>query len=554
MNNDFTQLHLRPELIQAVTARGYTEPTPIQSAVIPAMLAGHDILGQAQTGTGKTAAFALPILQKLTPGQGKIQALVLAPTRELAMQVARATYEYGRFHGASVLPIYGGQPYERQIRRLQKGVDIVVGTPGRLLDLMRQKALDLSHLDTVVLDEADEMLSLGFIEDIEAILQQTPAARQTALFSATLPAEIRQLAQKYMRDPQSITIERKQLTVESIEQRYYLVHASDKLAAMTLLFEAEEISRALIFTRTRVAASDLADALTARGFPADALHGELGQQARERILERFRQNQCQVLVATDVAARGLDIDDISHVFNYDLPQDPEVYVHRIGRTGRAGKAGIAISLWTPSERWRLQQIESYTRQSIGRGVLPTAEEIQASRETRLIEQIKVWMRRGRYRREWELVADMVDEGHEPLEIAAAALKLARGEERHRPIMTVREVLEERPRKPKQSKQRSGKSQNNNGARSWQRDRGGAKSHEPGMVRLVLDAGKIHGVRIGEVVGAIAAQANIPGSAIGKIRVQDAQTLVDVPEQFVGQVLDKNNVYRINRRVVSLAQA
>ncbi|MCB0089494.1 MAG: DEAD/DEAH box helicase, partial [Caldilineaceae bacterium] len=476
MNNDFTQLHLRPELIQAVTARGYTEPTPIQSAVIPAMLAGHDILGQAQTGTGKTAAFALPILQKLTPGQGKIQALVLAPTRELAMQVARATYEYGRFHGASVLPIYGGQPYERQIRRLQKGVDIVVGTPGRLLDLMRQKALDLSHLDTVVLDEADEMLSLGFIEDIEAILQQTPAARQTALFSATLPAEIRQLAQKYMRDPQSITIERKQLTVESIEQRYYLVHASDKLAAMTLLFEAEEISRALIFTRTRVAASDLADALTARGFPADALHGELGQQARERILERFRQNQCQVLVATDVAARGLDIDDISHVFNYDLPQDPEVYVHRIGRTGRAGKAGIAISLWTPSERWRLQQIESYTRQSIGRGVLPTAEEIQASRETRLIEQIKVWMRRGRYRREWELVADMVDEGHEPLEIAAAALKLARGEERHRPIMTVREVLEERPRKSKQGKQRSDKSQNNNGARSWQRDRGGAKSH------------------------------------------------------------------------------
>ncbi|MEZ4706299.1 MAG: DEAD/DEAH box helicase [Caldilineaceae bacterium] len=553
MNNEFSQLHLHAELVQAVVARGYTAPTPIQSAVIPEMLAGHDILGQAQTGTGKTAAFALPILQNLTPGQGAVQALVVAPTRELAMQVARAMYEYGRFHGVTVLPVYGGQPYERQIRRLQKGVDVVVGTPGRLLDLMRQKALDLRHVQTVVLDEADEMLSLGFIEDIEAILQQTPAGRQTALFSATLPAPIRQLAQKYMRDPQSITIERQQLTVESIEQRYYLVHASDKLAAMTLLFEAEEISRALIFTRTRVAASDLADALTARGFPADALHGELGQQARERILERFRQNQCQVLVATDVAARGLDIENISHVFNYDLPQDPEVYVHRIGRTGRAGKTGIAISLWTPSERWRLQQIESYTRQPIARGVLPTAEEIQARREERLLEQIKVWIRRKRYRREWEMVADLVEEGHEPLEIAAAALKLARGEERQRPIMAVREI-EERPPMRERRQRQPGKRQKGAAAPAWQRDRGGAQSHEPGMVRLVLDAGKIHGVRIGEIVGTIAAQANIPGSAIGKIRVQDAQTLVDVPEQFVRQVLDKSNVYRINRRVVSLVEA
>ena len=443
MNNEFSQLNLHPELVQAVTARGYTSPTPIQSAVIPVMLDGHDVLGQAQTGTGKTAAFALPILQRLTPGQGAVQALVLAPTRELAMQVSHAIFEYGRFHGASVLPVYGGQPYERQIRRLQKGVDIVVGTPGRLLDLMRQKALDLSQVRTVVLDEADEMLSLGFIEDIEAILQRTPAARQTALFSATLPAAIKQLAGKYMREPQSIAIERKQLTVESIEQRYYLVHEGDKLAAMTRLFEAEVISRALIFTRTRVATSDLADALTARGFPADALHGELGQQARERILARFRQNQCQVLVATDVAARGLDIDDISHVFNYDLPQDPEVYVHRVGRTGRAGKAGIAISLWTPRERWRLQQIESYTRQPITRATLPTVEEIQAQREARLLEQMTVWMRRGRYRREWELVTELVENGHEPLEIAAAALKLAHGEERQRPIMTVREVVEER---------------------------------------------------------------------------------------------------------------
>ena len=279
------------------------------------------------------------------------------------MQVANAMFEYGSALNVRVLPVFGGQPYGRQISRLKKGVDIVVGTPGRLLDLIRQGALDLSGVSTVVLDEADEMLSMGFIEDIEAILSETPSSRQTALFSATMPPPIRRLADRYMHEPQLFAISRQQLTVEAIEQRYYLVNESDKLAALTRLFEVEDITSALVFARTRVRTGELANELAARGFQAEALNGDMSQDARLQVLDRFKNNRIQVLVATDVAARGLDIDDISHVFNYDLPQDPEVYVHRIGRTGRAGKTGIAITLLTPKERWRLRQIESYAKQS-----------------------------------------------------------------------------------------------------------------------------------------------------------------------------------------------
>ena len=350
MTSGFTELNLHPLLVQAVEALGFTTPTPIQSALIPAILAGEDVLGQAQTGTGKTAAFALPILHQLEPGQGAVQSLVLVPTRELALQVAKAMHEYGIQRGVRVLAVYGGEPYGRQISRLQKGVDVVVGTPGRLLDLIERKSLDLSMVTTVVLDEADEMLSMGFIEDIESILKETPSTRQTALLSATLSPEIRRLADRYMRNPRSIATEREHVTVAAIEQRHYLVHESDKLAAITRLFEVEPITSALIFVRTRASAGELAAELSTRGFAAEPLSGELEQDQRERVLNRFRRSELKVLVATDVAARGLDIDHISHVFNFDLPEDPEIYVHRIGRTGRAGKSGIAISLVAPREK------------------------------------------------------------------------------------------------------------------------------------------------------------------------------------------------------------
>ncbi len=542
MTTEFNQLGLHPQLVQTVVDLGYISPTPIQSAVIPTMLAGQDILGQAQTGTGKTAAFSLPILHNLQPDQKHVQCLVLAPTRELAIQVTEAMYQYGRQMGVRVLAVYGGQPYARQIGRLRKGVDVVVGTPGRLLDLIEKQALDLSGVSTVVLDEADEMLSMGFIEDIESILTETPPARQTALFSATLPQPIRKLADKYMHNPQSFTMGRKEIMVDTIEQRYYLVNESDKLAALTRLFEVEPITSALIFARTRLGTGELANELTVRGFPAEVLNGDLSQEARERVVDRFRHHQIKVLVATDVAARGLDIDDISHVFNYDLSEDSEVYVHRVGRTGRAGKSGVAISLITPKEQWRLRRIESFTKQTITRSTLPTAKEIHEYREGELLEQMNIWLRRGRCQRERELVAQLAEMGHDPAEVAAVALKLARAEEKQRPIAPVSAVEEMSSRKDN----RFGRQKN---ARNGSRQSG--MSDEQGMVRLSLNTGKADGIRVNHIVGTLAAGANIPGRALGKIRIQERHTLVDVPEQFVGKVLAKKGAYRIGKNSVTV---
>ena len=557
MNTEFSQLGLHAQLVQAVTELGYTTPTTIQSDVIPLLLAGHDVIGQAQTGTGKTAAFALPILQALTPDAGTVQSLVLAPTRELALQVSQAFEEYGRHLNVKVLAVYGGQAYDRQIRALRRGVDIVVGTPGRLLDLMDRKVLDLSAVRTVVLDEADEMLSMGFVEDIETILKATPAIRQTALFSATLPPAIRTLAGNYMRDPQSVTVQRKQMTVSSIEQRYYLINESDKLNALTRLFEMEALTSSIVFVRTRLSAGELANELGVRGFPAEALHGDLSQEAREQVLNRFRQNQIKVLVATDVAARGLDIDDISHVFNFDLPLDPEVYVHRIGRTGRAGKSGLAFSLVTPAEQWRLRKVEAFTKQPILRGTLPTIEEIQARREAELLEKMTVWLRRGRYNREREMVASLVEAGNDPAEIAAAALKLARADEKQRPIPQVSEVREVRETRNRREPRRT--VDHANGSRDHRQGTGrkpGGAPHENGMVRLLLDAGKAQGIRPNDVVGSIAYHADIPGHTIGAIHIQDQHTLVDVPEEFVAQVLAKANAnaYRIRQHRIKVERA
>jgi len=555
MNNEFTDLNLHPQLVQAVTALGYTTPTQIQLDVIPLLMAGHDVIGQAQTGTGKTAAFALPILQNLVTGTGAVQSLILAPTRELALQVAQAFEQYGKYQQTTVLAVYGGQAYDRQIRQLRRGVDIVVGTPGRLLDLIKRRVLDLSAVRTVVLDEADEMLSMGFIEDIEAILKETPNGRQTALFSATLPPAIRSLSSSYMHDPKSVTVQRKHLTVSSIEQRYYLVNESDKLAALSRLFEVEEITSALIFVRTRVSAGELANELGVRGFPAEALHGDLSQEAREHVLNRFRQGQVKVLVATDVAARGLDIDDISHVFNFDLPLDPEVYVHRIGRTGRAGKSGLAISLLTPAEQWRMRKIETYTRQPTVRMTLPTVDEILKRRETQLVSQMEVWLRRGRYQREREIVAELVEAGHDPAEIAAAALKLARGEEKQRPISAISEVREQRDSRGRREPRRDGGNANAPAYNRREPSRKvGRSSHEQGMVRLSLGAGKAHGIRPNDIVGSIAYHANIPGNTIGAIHIEDQHTLVDVPEQFVAQLLAKASEYRIRQQLITVERA
>lgn len=553
MTAEFTSFNLRPELVQAVAALGYIEPTPIQASIIPLMLNGADVIGQAQTGTGKTAAFALPILHHLQTGLRLPQALIVTPTRELALQISEAFGDLGKFCHVSPLAIYGGASYSRQIRQLKQGVDVVVGTPGRLLDLLGRGLLDLSATRTVVLDEADEMLSMGFIEDVEAILVATPATRQTALFSATMPDAIRRLAVKYMRDPQPVTIQPEQITVAATEQRYYLVHPADKTAALTRLFEVEEVVSALIFVRTRAATSELANELTNRGFPAEALNGDLNQEARERTLGRFRQGQVKVLVATDVAARGLDIEGITHVFNYDTPHDAEGYVHRIGRTGRAGKTGIAITLATPYERRIVRAIESFTRQKLIQGKLPSVEEIQARREAELIRLLNVWIQRGRCRQERAIVENLVAQGGDPLEIAAAALKLARAEEKQRPIAEVRVVAEEVPRRSERSLRGSGSPHAERPARSRTLPRGNV-SHEPGMVRLSLSMGKAHGIRPSDVVGAIAFHADIPGSTIGKIFIEDQHTLVDVPESLAPQVLAKTGKYVVRKQAFTVERA
>ncbi|GAP13056.1 ATP-dependent RNA helicase CsdA [Longilinea arvoryzae] len=570
MTSEFTQFDLQPELLQAVLEAGFEAPMPIQSAVIPVMLAGQDVIGQAQTGSGKTAAYALPMLQSLLPGPKGIQGLVLVPTRELALQVSEVFNSFGRDLKARVLAVYGGQSYGLQIPALRRGVDIVVGTPGRIMDLMEREELRLEGVRTVVLDEADEMLSMGFIEDIEKILATTPTERQTTLFSATLPPEIRRLAEQFQNDPQTINIRSEQVTVSTVEQRYYLVHNCDKLAALTRLFEMEDVSGALVFVRTRAETGDLASELTNRGFSAEALNGDLSQDARERTLARFRQKKVNVLVATDVAARGLDIDDLSHVFNFDLPDENELYVHRIGRTGRAGKSGVAISIIAPNERRQLRQIEAFARVKITRAELPTEEDIRRGREEKLMGQVSTWLKRGRCLHERELVEGLVAEGQDPVAIAAAALKIARAEEKQRPIDPISEVVE-LPREHSYGRDRSSGRERPFGRgarrddRALEHDRSGNRqnryadrgalvstvSHEPGMVRLSLNLGREQGIRVNDIVGAIASSADIPGKVIGKISIGDQRSLVDIPEELVTQVISKTRAATFHRQPLDL---
>ena len=543
----FDQFGLNAELVQTAAELGFTAPTPIQQAVIPPIVAGRDVIGQAQTGTGKTAAYGLPLLHRLDRQHRGVQALVLAPTRELAIQVAAALEQYGRGVGARVLALYGGQSYQQQLRSLRERVEVVVGTPGRLLDLMEQGHLDLGGVRAVVLDEADEMLSMGFVEDIESILDRIPPERQTLLFSATISRRVLGLSKRYLRDPETVSVTPEQLTGASIEQRYYLVNPQDKVAALTRLIEMETIDSALVFARTRLGTGELANQLSTRGYAAEALNGDLSQDARIQVLNRFRAGQVKVLVATDVAARGLDIDDISHVFNFDLPDDPEVYVHRVGRTGRAGREGVAITLLSPRERFLLRRIEEYTRFRMTRAELPTIQQIENHRQAVILEQLEVWIRRGRCRREREMVDLLMETGHAPEDIAAAALKLARGEEKKRPIEPVTPIKEEQlrtqQRKNERPVRRTGREAAPTGRRGGERDRD--------MVAVRLDVGRDDGIGINHVVASLSHYSGISGSQLGKIRLEATSTLVDVPESLVARLMAKNGAYRIGRRTLNL---
>jgi len=545
MTSGFKDLNLDQELVQAISECGYETPTLIQEQVIPVMLTGSDIIGQAKTGTGKTAAFALPILNNLINGMDGIQALVITPTRELALQVSRSFEKYGKHTRVRILSVYGGQPYGPQLSKLRSGVDVVIGTPGRLMDLLKRGVLDLSQLRVLILDEADEMLSMGFIDDIETIIQYTPNDRQTALFSATFPPEIKRISDKYLDDPTTISIHSDHLTVDSIEQRYYLVNQKDKLAALALLVEVEDIKRALIFVRTRLGSGELTNELNSRGIPSETLNGDLAQDARERVVARFRNDQIKILVATDIAARGLDIDDISHVINYDLPEEIELYVHRIGRTARAGKKGISLSLISPKELWRLRRIEGYTKTKIQRGDLPTEEDILEIRQRKLVDKMIVWLKRGRTNKEKEIVVRLMNEGYAVDDIAAAALKLSRAEEKSRPIRTVIEATESRSKnKQKHIGNFSGKD-NKTASKT---------SDEIGMVRVMIPRGRTHGVKPNEVVSSIAFFADIPGKSLGKIIIQDKSTLIDIPDQFVKKVISSSGKIKLRKENIRIQLA
>lgn len=545
MTTEFSQLTLHPTLIQAAVDLGFKTPTEVQTRVIPLMLEGKDVLAQSQTGSGKTAAFAFPILNSLANSENRyaISTLVLAPTRELAIQVAEAIKDYGRHLKVSVLPIYGGQHYGTSRRRLKEGVDVVVGTPGRLQDLIRQKMLDLSQVHTVILDEADEMLSMGFVDDVENILQETPPTRQTTLFSATLPQSIRRLADKYMHDPETIMVQRKALTVDTIDQRYYLVKEKDKMAAITRLFEAEDIGATLVFTKTRIGSGKVANDLIQRGFPAEALNGDLSQDARIRVLDRFKTGRIKVLVATDVAARGLDIDDITHVVNFDIPTDPEAYVHRIGRTGRAGKDGVAITLLTPKDKRYLSRIEGYSKTRIAQAQLPTEKDLHERRDIKLLEKMEAWLERDRCKREQELVEYMIATGYDPVKVAAAALKMARKGMSNQPIEKISPVeFNKSSYKKGRGKKANHRRGNSNRQGQFQRT---ASGREKGMVRLSIDRGRKHGIRPGEIVGGIASRADIPGHGIGRITINEKSTLIDVQKQYVPAVLKRSGSYHFH---------
>jgi ATP-dependent RNA helicase DeaD len=559
MVSSFEALGLQEQFLQAVQKMGFTEPTPIQQEAIPALLQGRDVIGQAQTGTGKTAAFMLPIQQKLETGKRSVQALVLAPTRELAKQVAEAASQLAQNTPFKVLAVYGGQSYTVQTRALNRGVDVVVGTPGRLIDLMKQNILDLHQVNSLVLDEADEMLEMGFIDDVETILKELPEERQIALFSATMPEAIRKLANRYLRDPYKISVSPQQLTVAQTEQRFYNVREENKFNALIRLLEVEEINSGLIFVRTKVRSQELADQLCNIGFPADVLNGDLNQNRREQVLDRFRQHSLKFLVATDVAARGLDIDDVTHVINYDFPQDAEDYVHRIGRTGRAGRSGVAMTLLTPRERGRKKEVVAYTHQEIVECNLPTVETVQACREDRLVKKLSDQLVAGITPAERQLVEHLGEMGMNSIEIAVAAIRLMRaGESKIKNI-----DLNEPVREPRSKQLEDRRARNYSEREKWnaregrgqRRSRNSEAPRENGMVRLWMNLGDQNGLRPGDVVGAIASEVGIPGKAIGAITILRDHTLVDISEQHVTRVLSESTgKYHLKGKSVMLRLA
>jgi len=549
---EFGELGLPPLLLKAVTDLGYEKPSPIQAQTIPLLLSGEDIIGQAQTGTGKTAAFALPLLARLDARQQQPQILVLTPTRELAIQVAEAFQRYAaNLSGFHVLPIYGGQAYDIQLKKLRRGVQVVVGTPGRIMDHLNRGTLKLDQLKSLVLDEADEMLRMGFIDDVEWILDKTPAKKQVALFSATMPPAIQKVAQRYLDNPHEIRIKSNTQTATTIRQFVLEVNNRGKLDALTRILEVNDFDAVLIFVRTKSATEDLAQKLEARGYTSVALNGDVPQKTRERTVERLKQSSIDIVVATDVAARGLDVERISHVINFDIPYDAESYVHRIGRTGRAGREGEAILFVTPRERRLLKSIESTTRKKIEPLKLPTIADVNQQRILRFKERIQQVIENQHLDPCRELVDSYLQEHDEdPLVLSAALVKLLQGDE---PLL----LSEGAQRKSAGPDTRS----TDNARERSPRKNGEIKYSasplqqypEIKMLRYRLDVGKQHDVKPGNVVGAIANEAGIESQYIGAIDIYEDFTLVDLPDGMPKEILHDLKKARVCGRPLGIEQ-
>ncbi|MBL4763031.1 MAG: DEAD/DEAH box helicase [Gammaproteobacteria bacterium] len=544
----FSELDLPENLLSVLDKVGYETPSPIQAQAIPHLLKGLDLLGHAPTGTGKTAAFALPLLARIDTKNKNVQVMVLAPTRELAIQVAEACQQYAsHMKGFHVLPIYGGQDYSGQIRMLKRGVQLVVGTPGRVMDHMRKGTLKLDNLQALVLDEADEMLRMGFIDDVEWILEQTPEKRQMALFSATMPAQIKRIAKKYLDNPQEVSIKSKTATAATIRQRYWLVGGMHKLDALTRILEVEPFDAIIMFVRTKTATVELADKLEARGHSAGAINGDMPQKSREKMIERLKKGSLDILVATDVAARGLDVKRISHVINYDIPYDTESYIHRIGRTGRAGREGDAILFVAPRERRMLGAIEKATRQKIEALELPSTEVVNNKRIADFKQKISDTIAEGELEFLQNLLEQYQQEHDTPaIEIAAALAKLSINDQ---PLLL--KPVKDSPRRSRDDshsdrgprKERGErKSRGERGERPERQSRGEQRQNkkhgnpEEGMQRFRIDVGREHKVKPGNIVGAIANEAGLDSQYIGHIDIQDDCSFVDLPTGMPKEIL------------------
>lgn len=539
----FSALGLSAPVQAALAQVGYESPSPIQAATIPALLAGRDVLGTAQTGTGKTAAFALPVLSGLDLDKKLPQALVLAPTRELAIQVAEAFQRYAsKLPGFHVLPIYGGQGYAPQLQALKRGVHVVVGTPGRVIDHLERGSLDLSGLTTLVLDEADEMLRMGFIDDVEAVLKKTPESRQVALFSATMPPAIRRIAQTYLREPAEVNIAAKTATAANIRQRYWFVSGMHKLDALTRILEVEPFDAMIVFARTKAGTEELAEKLQARGLAAAAINGDMQQQQRERTIGMLKDGKLDILVATDVAARGLDVERISHVLNYDIPYDTESYVHRIGRTGRAGRSGEAILFVTPREKGMLRAIERATRQPIQEMPLPSIEAVNDRRIERFLARIGEALATGQAGEFRGLIENYEREHDVPaVEIAAALAKLLQGdtplllEPDRKPERMPREFADA-PRETRAPRNREPRSEDDRFDDKPHREKKPRGASEFGMESFRIEVGHAHGVKPANIVGAIANEAGLESRHIGRIDIHDDHSVIDLPEGMPRETL------------------